>query len=379
MNTCAIFKTISSFVKELNDFAGESQHTLKLYSRLISKTKMYNKIPVQKHINAFSSFCSANKDSIFEMNKDKINLNIVKYSERVYIDFKHILDIVDTETEKIIWKYFQKIYNLIFENTPNNTLVKKTNLEDFEDFEFLRDIFEKIKKQVNLNSNPVEIISQLINSGLFSELISSINSAIENGDLNIQKLLNFIKKLSTNISQTDSPLSSGLQGENGEGLSDMLNSLQGENGEGLTNMLSSLLQGENGEGLSDMLNSLQGENGEGLTNMLSSLLQGENGEGLSDMLNSLQGENGEGLSDMLNSLQGENGEGLTNMLSSLLQGENGEGLSGMLNSLQCENEQNNQKEGDFNKFQNMMNVINELNNNESVEDKINKQYLLLKK
>ena len=83
--------------------------------------------------------------------------------------------------------------------------------------------------------------------------------------------------------------------------------------------------------------------------------------------------------DMLNSLQGENGEGLTNMLSSLLQGENGEGLSGMLNSLQGENEQNNQKEGDFNKFQNMMNVINELNNNESVEDKINKQYLLLKK
>ena len=58
--TSITFNAISVFVDALNSEFGNSQHTLKLYNRLISKTKMHNKVPIQKHINAFKIFCSEN-------------------------------------------------------------------------------------------------------------------------------------------------------------------------------------------------------------------------------------------------------------------------------------------------------------------------------
>ena len=67
------FKAIINFVNDLNSLFGETQHSLKLYQHLITKTTFAHDKPILKHIEAFTNYCASNMEAL--SNKDK-NLDI---------------------------------------------------------------------------------------------------------------------------------------------------------------------------------------------------------------------------------------------------------------------------------------------------------------
>ena len=58
------FKTINDFVKELSELFGSTNHSLKLYQRLLDKTTINHEKSIEKHIEIFRCFNIGKKLSI---------------------------------------------------------------------------------------------------------------------------------------------------------------------------------------------------------------------------------------------------------------------------------------------------------------------------
>ena len=87
-----IFKAISNFTTELANSFEDKQRSLKLYSHLINKTTLAHEKPIEKHIDAFRTFCVTNRDAIVAKNHKLLTNHVITYSDRVYINMLNIFN-----------------------------------------------------------------------------------------------------------------------------------------------------------------------------------------------------------------------------------------------------------------------------------------------
>ena len=238
------FKGIINFVNDLNSLFGETQHSLKLYHHLITKTTFAHDKPILKHIEAFTNYCIANNDAIMGKDKNRLNNDNIQYSDRVYINLRCIffpttrkVKAVDLETEEAIWKHL--IY-LSARTNPNENALRllKTVIEnksserkeggvnvnvggEGNEKEFLTNIMNKVENCIDPNStNPLQAISSIMSSGLLTELVSDMGQGIENGSINLNSLMGTVQSMVSNMSQ-GAPSSDGTQAPNPLGGIDM--------------------------------------------------------------------------------------------------------------------------------------------------------------
>jgi len=193
------FKAITSFSNELSETFGKNNHPLRLYDRLISKTSIAHDKAIKKHIDIFREFCITNRDSL--TNKDFKNLlnTKVEYSSKVFIDFNNIFKKADSETTEIIWKHLLTISALL-DPAGNAKEILKKNKENKSEANFLTDIINKVETHVKPDSNPMEAVSAIMSSGVFTELISGMNSGIQDGTLDLGKLMGTVQTMCTSLS-----------------------------------------------------------------------------------------------------------------------------------------------------------------------------------
>jgi hypothetical protein len=230
------FKGIINFVNDLNSLFGETQHSLKLYHHLITKTTLAHDKPILKHIETFTNYCIANNDAIMAKDKNRLNNDNFQYSERVYINLRNIffpnitkkVKALDVETEEAIWKHM--IY-LSARMNPNENALRllktviesKTGAEKKEggginvnvggvegnEKEFLTNIMNKVENCIDPNStNPLQAISSIMSSGLLTELVSDMGQGIENGSINLNSLMGTVQSMVSNMAP-------GAQGPSG--------------------------------------------------------------------------------------------------------------------------------------------------------------------
>ena len=73
--------------------------------------------------------------------------------------------------------------------------------------DFLSDMIGKIEKNVDSNANPMEAISSMMSSGIFNDLIGGMGSGIEDGSLDLGKLMGTVQKMVSKMSpETESTL-----------------------------------------------------------------------------------------------------------------------------------------------------------------------------
>jgi len=192
------FKAITSFCGELSETFGKQNHSLKLYERLISKTSISHDKAIKKHIDIFREFCIANRDSL--INKDFKNLTKTKveYSSRVFIDFNNIFKKADSETTEIIWKHLLTISALL-DPAGNAKEILKKSKENKTEANFLTDIISKVESHVKPDSNPMEAVSAIMSSGVFTDLISGMNSGIQDGTLDLGKLMGTVQTMCSSL------------------------------------------------------------------------------------------------------------------------------------------------------------------------------------
>ena len=200
------FKAISSFINDLSDVFGDDQRSLKLYAHLISKTTLAHEIAITKHIDVFRDFCVKNRISI-EANDKNLNVNIIQYSDKVQIDMMEIFTKADKSTTKVIWKHLL-IISAILDTAGQARKILKESAGSGGEADFLSNIIEKIEKSVDPNADPMTAIASIMSSGVFTDLISGMGTGLQDGSLNIDKLMGSVQKMVSKMdggSKNDNP------------------------------------------------------------------------------------------------------------------------------------------------------------------------------
>ena len=228
------FKAISTFISELADNFSEKNHSLKLYSRLLNKTTITHENAIKKNIETFRVFCQKNREAITTKNSKIFVDPKVEYSPKVYVDFNVIFKDSDNETKNVIWKHLLTISALVDPASKAKEILK--NNKDSKEANFLSDILNKVEENVKPGANPLEAVSSIMGSGIFNDLLSGLNGGIQNGDLDLGKLMGTVQQMCSTLGGGDlSKMSEG--GTGGENPMNII-----------TNMMSSLNNNSGGEG-----------------------------------------------------------------------------------------------------------------------------------
>lgn len=195
-NSLICFKAISNFTTELGELFGKKQRSLLLYNRLINKTTITHEASIKKHIDAFRNFCISNREAIVSKSLDKIQNSNISYSERVYINIVDIFRLSDKETVSVIWQHLLCISALVDPAGKAKEILKEnlsTGKTSTGETNFLTDIIDKVEKHVDPNANPMEAVSSILKSGIFTDLIGGMNQGLSNGSLDIGKLMGAVQ------------------------------------------------------------------------------------------------------------------------------------------------------------------------------------------
>lgn len=199
-----MFKAISSFIHDLNEIYGKSQKSLCLYAALIEKTGLVHEEPIKKHIKCFHDFVVENDEGIINKDIEMFNTHIIRYSEKVFIDLKDIFKLAEKNVSDIqeIWKHLLTLSALMNPVSQAKKVLqtdqeKEQNTED----NFLSGLIDKIGKHVDpSSSNPMESMSSLMSSGVFNEIMTSMNDGINDGKLDMQSMVGGLQKMIGSLS-----------------------------------------------------------------------------------------------------------------------------------------------------------------------------------
>jgi RNAse (barnase) inhibitor barstar len=199
-----MFKAISSFIHDLNEIYGNSQKSLCLYAALIEKTGLVHEEPIKKHIKCFHDFVVENDEGIINKDIQIFNTHIIRYSEKVFIDLKDIFKLAEKNVSDIqeIWKHLLTLSALMNPVSQAKKVLqtdqeKEQNTED----NFLSGLIDKIGKHVDpSSSNPMESMSSLMSSGVFNEIMTSMNDGINDGKLDMQSMVGGLQKMIGSLS-----------------------------------------------------------------------------------------------------------------------------------------------------------------------------------
>ena len=200
------FKAISNFTNCLEEVFGTDHRFLKLYAHLINKTQIAHEKPILKHIEAFRLFCVSNRDAIEQKNHKIFKMNNITYSDRVYIDMNIIFTSADHETATIIWKHLLTISALVDPTGKAKQLLKESTKvgkdgNNGSEANFLTDIIEKVEQNVDPNANPMEAVTSIMQSGVFQELVTGMGEGLQNGDLDLSKLMGTVQNMVGSLNQ----------------------------------------------------------------------------------------------------------------------------------------------------------------------------------
>lgn len=200
-----IFKAIVSFIRDLNEIYGKSQKSLCLYAALIEKTGLIHEEPIRKHIQSFHTFITENEDAILKKDASLFNSPIIKYSDKVFVDVGEIMKLAKNNTSDIqeIWKHLLTLSALLNPASQAKQILQsdKENESESSQDNFLNDLIDKIGKHVDPSSaNPMESMSSLMSSGVFSEIMSSMNEGMQDGKLDMRSMVGGLQKMIGSLS-----------------------------------------------------------------------------------------------------------------------------------------------------------------------------------
>ena len=243
MNKFETFKTIVDFIYALREQFQEKHRPLKLYGHLMSRTtfEREHEKAIDKHISIFNDFCNKNKIAILSRDISLLISPRIQYSSKVFIDMDILFDWADEETKEVMWDHLVAILSKFdlstdvvksLVSTQKNQTKSQTSVSAFNDTDdFLSDIIKKVEANITpeTSNNPMAAISSIMQSGLFTELVSGMAKSFEDGNMDLQKLSGSVSKLVGKVSAE----TGDVQG--GEQAMEMVNNLMGSLTAGMNN------------------------------------------------------------------------------------------------------------------------------------------------
>ena len=114
-----------------------------------------------------------------------------------------IFKYADDDTAQVIWKHLLVIMNSLNPSSHTMDILKKSLEEKSNESEFLNTIVEKIEKSVDPNAtDPMSAIMGMMTSGVFTDLVATMNTGMQDGSLNMNKLFGTVQSMMTTMSGT---------------------------------------------------------------------------------------------------------------------------------------------------------------------------------
>ena len=208
-NNLITFKSIINFINELGDVFSSKQHSLRLYKRLINKTTFSHTKAINKHIEVFRNYVILNREAITSKDYTKLKCNKIgklftsrmSYSENVFIDLHAIFSIADNDTKKIIWKHLLVLSALLDPAGKAKDILKE--LSSSKEADFLTNIISQVEQNVDPSLSPMEAVSKIVQSGVFNDVIGGMTKSLEDGSLDLGKIMGTVQTMVVSIQQTN--------------------------------------------------------------------------------------------------------------------------------------------------------------------------------
>lgn len=213
----ATSKLIDEFVCELYAYFGEEDapSSLKMYHRLLTTMTTGDDDLARINVRAFESFCVTNREQIRKRTRSWVSPR-VRISDKIYIDIEYIMNHVEHTIEDTIWDYLTAIAAYIDPEARTKDMIDHLRGgTDSKEHDFLVNMIEGISKSVMSedtlaqSQNPLELLTAVSQSGLFTDLQSQLRSGVENGDLNPEAMLSSVTSVLQTLTKEidgDSPL-----------------------------------------------------------------------------------------------------------------------------------------------------------------------------
>jgi len=207
------FTLIKELVEELHLNFGKEVKELVLYNRLLSQTTLKHKKPVGKHLRCWTDFCAKNKNGI-EKKKSKLFIqNKVEYSENVFVNFKKIFKKADASEKETLWQYLLSLSALLVTDSSAKSILtvakkkkKKKNSSSNEE-ELLTNTISEIENMMGgMNfdeNNPMGAVMSMMSSPALTNLVSNMKNGVDDGSLNLNKMLKAVTGLIENMTEED--------------------------------------------------------------------------------------------------------------------------------------------------------------------------------
>jgi len=202
VNSIVAFKNICNFVNELGSHYGKKHKPLKLYRRILNETQISHDLAIEKNINIFRTFCVANREALQTLDKSKLVEKRIVYSEKVYIDMNLILNLAKPEHVQVIWQHLLTIGAIVDPESKAIEILKtlKTT-SNSKEANFLSNIINKVEGKLGKNPNPGETIGSIMQSGLFTELLSDMNQGLTSGEINVTNLFGTVQTMMSSLQE----------------------------------------------------------------------------------------------------------------------------------------------------------------------------------
>lgn len=184
------FRKIVDFVSSLDEVLADKANTqvfrsARLYSKLLSKTKIVHKDAILHHIDVFSNFFNRNSEAIVSRDVTKIVSSRVSYSEKVYLDIVEILrsNDIEDDVKDTIWTHLLAIQASI---DPTSDAVKA-----------LENVLAMSRQNNGNGDNQapgdsqglVNAMSGILSNPLFGQLANNMEKNIQSGAIDMKQLM----------------------------------------------------------------------------------------------------------------------------------------------------------------------------------------------
>ena len=212
LNHIYAFKTILNFTTSLKDYFGGKNKSLALYHRLLSKTSFDEDDVIKDRIEPFKEFVVNNRSAILNQSVASFSSPKITLTDNVFIDMEYIFKAVkkdgDKDAEKIIWNHLLAI-SAILDPTANakEFLKKSLNTADSSnEGNFLNTMMNTIEQTfqtqgVDAGDNPMALFQSIIGSDLIGNMMSSMNTNVENGNIDLGKLMGSMGQMMGSLQQ----------------------------------------------------------------------------------------------------------------------------------------------------------------------------------
>jgi hypothetical protein len=188
-NSAILFKSIINLAEDLTESFGDASTPLKLFYKNLEQITFTQKDKIEYNNSLFKEFVVSNSSGILSRNFAVFQTTCVSQTEKAFIDFDYIFKIASDECKHYIWAHLLTILAI-----ADPASQAKNNLNIFQQGaaknDVLGNVIKKIEKEItdSPTDNPVELISKIMQSGTFADIMADLTRSAENGEIDLASL-----------------------------------------------------------------------------------------------------------------------------------------------------------------------------------------------